>query len=76
MNKGERGVSPEGSRGHLGPEVGPALQYGKEGGSCGGQRGRVVLDFLEYPEERDEEIGAIHQQTDAHQADERDLIVA
>ena len=36
----------------------------------------MILHLLEDAEKRDEEVEAIHHQTDAHQTDERDLVVA
>lgn len=41
----------------------------------GKYRSWVVFHLLEDAEERDEEVEAIHHQTDAHQADERHLVV-
>ena len=42
---------------------------------CGKQRSRVIFDLLEYPEEGDEEIGAVHHQADAHETYEHELVV-
>ena len=36
----------------------------------------MILDFFEYAEEADDEIYAVHNESDEHQADERDLTVA
>ena len=35
----------------------------------------MILHLLEDTEERDEEIEAVHQQANAHQTDERDLVI-
>ena len=43
---------------------------------CGNHRGGVILHLLEDAEECDEEIKAIHHEADAHQTDERNLVVA
>ena len=37
---------------------------------------RVVLDLLEYPVEADDEVETVHDQTDADQTDQCDLVVA
>lgn len=39
-------------------EIGVVLLYGVRG------RGRMVFDFLKYPEQADDEVGAVHDQPD------------
>lgn len=46
------------------------------GASCSQHRRRVIFHLLEDAEKRDEEVEAIHHQADAHQTDERDLVIA
>ena len=46
------------------------------GASCSQHRRRVIFHLLEDAEKRDEEVEAIHHQADAHQTDERNLVVA
>lgn len=41
----------------------------------GKYRGRMVFHLLENAEQRNEEVEAIHHQTDTHQTDERYLVI-
>lgn len=53
---------------HRGSAAGLSLRWELPGG--------VVLDLLEYAEETDNEVDAVHDEADAHQADKRELLVA